>query len=351
MRHDGVAQHRHAAHHRIGDVDGVLTGLLGDGDGHSGILAAVLARHAVPDIAARRKWAIADGGHVLQEDRLAVADADHQLRDIAGILEEGTRFDGDRAVGDEQFAYRQAKVGRLQCGPKVGHGHAAAGHSRRIDLDDHGASGSAYRSDLARSGDALEIALDAVGNALEVEGADRGVFAEQRERHDRHVVDALGLDQRIEDAEALGQPIGIRIDRVVEAHQGLGAADSRLVLHRHDGEARPGDRHHVLDAGDLRQHLFRWRSHHLLHVPRRCAGKWNQHVRHRHVDLRLFLARRHEDREDAQEKRGDREQRRDLRRLEKGSDVAGDAERFAHVVAFTVHGPPPADPTPRARPR
>ena len=162
-----------------------------------------------------------------------------------------------------------------------------------------------------------------MGNALEVEGADRGVPAEQRERHDGHVIDALGLDQRIEDTQALGQPIGIGIDRVVEAHQGLGAGYSHLVLHGQDGEARPGDRHHVLDAGDLRQHLFRRRSHHLFHVPRRCAGKWNQHVRHRHVDLRLFLAWRHEDREDAQEKRGDRQQRRDLRRLEIGSDTAG----------------------------
>ena len=254
-------------------------------------------------------------------------------------------------MADEQFAHRQAEVGRLQRRAKVGDGHAGAGHSRRIDLDDHGASGSADRIDLARTGDPLEIGLDAVGNPLQVEGADRGVLAEQRERHDGHVVDALGLDQRAQDAQALGQPIGIGIDRVVEPHQRLGARYAHLVLHGQDGEAGPRDRHHVLDAGDLRQHLLGRRGDHLFHVPRRCAGERNQHVRHRHVDLRLLLARRDEHGEYAQEKGADRQQRRDLRRLEIGGDATGYAERLAHVVAFSAHGQRPADPVRRARRR
>ena len=196
VRDDGVAQHLHATHHRVGDVDGVLARLLGDGDGHGRILAAVLARHALPDIATRRQGAVADGGHVLQEDRLAVAHADHQFRDIVGILEERAGFDGDRAIGREQVAHRQAEVGRLQRSAQVGDGHAGAGHAGRIDLDDHSAAGSANRIHLARAGDPFEIGLDAVGNPLQVKGADRGVLAEQRERDDGHVIDALGLDQR-----------------------------------------------------------------------------------------------------------------------------------------------------------
>ena len=94
----------------------------------------------------------------------------------------------------------------------------------------------------------------------------------------------------------------------------------------------------MLDAGDLRQHLLGRRGDHLFHVPRRCAGEWDQHVRHRHVDLRLFLAWRDEHGEHAQEKGADRQQRRDLRRLEIGGDAAGYAERLAHVGRSALTG-------------
>ena len=343
VRYDGIAQHLHATHHGVGYVNGVLARFLGDGDGHGRILAAVLAGHALPDIATRRKGTITDGGHVLQENRLAVADADHQFRDIVGILEEGAGFDGDRAIGHEQFAHRQTEVGRLQCSPKVGDGHTGAGHAGRIDLDDHSAAGSANRIHLAGTSDPFEIGLDAVGNPLQVKGADRGVLAEKRERNDGHVIDALGLDQRAQDTQALRQPISIGIDGVVEPHQRLGARYPHLVLHGQYGKARPRDRHYVLDAGDLRQHLLGRRGDHLFHIPCRCAGKWDQHVGHRHVDLWLLLAWRHEHGEHAQEKGADGQQRRDLRRLEIGGDTTGYAERLAHIVAFSAHGQRPAD--------
>ncbi len=108
-----VAQHLHAAHHRIGDIDGVLSRLLGDGDRHGWILAAVLARYPLPDIVAGRQGTVADRGHVLQEDRLAGTHTNHQLRHIVGVLKERTGFDGDGVIGRKQFAHWQAKVGRL----------------------------------------------------------------------------------------------------------------------------------------------------------------------------------------------------------------------------------------------
>jgi hypothetical protein len=76
------------------------------------------------------------------------------------------------------------------------------GHAGRIDLDDHGASWAADGIDFAGAGDSLEVYLNAVGDTLQVERADRGVLAEQRDRHDGHVIDALGLDQRAQYPQA-----------------------------------------------------------------------------------------------------------------------------------------------------
>src|SRR6185295_10062134 len=107
----------------------------------------------------------------------------------------GAGFDGDGAVGYEQLTDGQSEVGRLQRSANVRDGHAGAGHAGRIDLDNYRASGPTDGVDFAGTGDPFEVHLDAVGNPLQVEGADRGVLAEQRERHDGHVIDALGFDQ------------------------------------------------------------------------------------------------------------------------------------------------------------
>jgi hypothetical protein len=92
----------------------------------------------------------------------------------------------------------------LKRSAKIGNGHTRAGHAGRIDLDDHSAAGSANRIHLAGTSDAFEIGLDAVSNPLQVKGANRGVLAEKRERNDRHVINALGLDQGAQDTQAPG---------------------------------------------------------------------------------------------------------------------------------------------------
>ena len=50
------------------------------------------------------------------------------------------------------------------------------------------------------------------------------------------------------------------------------------------------------------------------------------HVDHRHLDLRLLLARQQDDRRRAEQDRGDDDQRRQLGIDERGGDAAGDAE-------------------------
>ena len=260
--------------------------------------------------------------------------------DVGRVAQERADLDRHRPVADEEIADRQAEIGRLQRLMQIGHRDPGAGEARRIDLDPHGAAWAAERRDLARPGDALELGLDAVGDALEVVGARGRVLRVHRQRDDRHVVDALGFDQRRADAEAARQPVGIRVDRVVEADQRFGAWHADLELHREHRHAGPRERHHVLDAGDLRQHLLGRRRHHLLDVAHRGARERDQHVGHRHVDLRLFLARRHQHRERAEQQREQREQRRDLGRLEEGGDAAGDAQLRLHGADRPGFAPP-----------
>jgi hypothetical protein len=202
-----------------------------------------------------------------------------------------------------------------------------AGHARRVDLDAHGTARATHGDHLARAGNPFQLGLDAVRHALQVIGASLGVAAEECERDDGHVVDALGFDDRIEHAQASRQPVGIGVDRVVQPHQRFGARHAHLELHGDDRHAWPRHRHHVLDAGDLRQHLLGRCGHHLLDITHRRPGKRDQHIGHGHVDLRLFLARRHQHREDAQQQRHQRQQWRDLRRLEVGRDATRDTER------------------------
>ena len=103
----------------------------------------------------------------------------------------------------------------------------------------------------------------------------------------------------------------------------------------------PGPRHrvHVLDAAHLREHLLGGVGHQRLDVARRGAGERHEHVRHRDVDLRLLLARRDRDREQAQQQRDQRGERRELRVLEELRDAAGDAHRLRAPAGAARRGP------------
>jgi hypothetical protein len=161
-----------------------------------------------------------------------------------------------------------------------------------------------------------------VRDPLEVRCALLPVARVQRERDDGDVVDPLGLDNGRHHAQALGQPVLVGLQHVVQANHRLGARHADLEL---DGEHRhAGARHRVsvLDAGDLRQHLLGRQRDHRLDVVDRCARELDEHVGHGDVDLRLLLARGDEHREQAHQQRDQREQRRDLRVLEVARDAS-----------------------------
>ena len=199
---DGVLEQLHAAHDGVGYVDGVFAGLLGDGNRDCGILGAVFACNAVPYIAASGRRAIAHGGNIAQKYGLPATYAHDEVGQVLRAFEKWPRFDRDRAIAREQIARRHAGIGRLQCRAQIGDGNAATRHARRIDLDHDRATGSADGAHLARAGDTFQICFHAVRDALEVERACG--LAVQRQPDDRHVVDSLRLDQRLQYTEPFG---------------------------------------------------------------------------------------------------------------------------------------------------
>jgi hypothetical protein len=109
-----------------------------------------------------------------------------------------------------------------------------------------------------------------------------------------------------------------------------GARLANLELHGKHAHAGPRYGVDVLDPVDLREHLFHGQRDEILHFGRACAGKSDEHVGEGDIDLRLFLARRHDDCEHAEQHRRKREQWRQGIVLEPGGETARDAEFILH---------------------
>jgi hypothetical protein len=117
---------------------------------------------------------------------------------------------------------------------------------------------------------------------------------------------------------------------------GLGPRHAHLELDGEDGHARPRHGHDVLQPRHLREHLFGGTGHHLLHVGRRGARERDDDVRHGDVDLRLLLARGHEDGEYAQQQRHQGQERRQPRILEGAGQPAADAQRLRARICAAI---------------
>ena len=94
----------------------------------------------------------------------------------------------------------------------------------------------------------------------------------------------------------------------------------------HDDHAARGLRGgvDVLDVRDLEQRLLERRHQAALDLLGGRSGQPEEDVDHRDLDLRLLLARRHQDGEGAEEERGDDEERRQLRVEKGGGDATGE---------------------------
>ena len=315
---------------RAGDVGGVGTGLLRHRDGHrrgaAGGGAGLAGGCAEPDIAAGQVGALTDRGHVGEEHRLAVLQADHQLRHLRRVGEKTPGAHRHIMVLRHPFAGLGHHVGRAQGIRQVADRHAVRGQFRRIQLHHHRPLGRADGVDVARAGHALQFGFQRVRNLSQLGRALRGVVAPQRERHHRHVVDAHRPHQRLAHAQVGRHEALVLEHLVVQPHDRGLPRHADLELHRDHRHAGPAHRVDVLDAFELGQLLLQRIGHQVLDVVHVGAGERHHHVGHGHVDLRLFLARRDHHRDQAEQQCCDRQDRRQRRTLESAGDAAGEAE-------------------------
>ena len=345
-----------AARHRGGDVGGIAARLLGNGDRDRGRDplrgAGASRRRTVPGVARGNVGSLAHAGDVGQLQWLATGEADHEPAHVVGVGEEGAGGDRNSRVAADALADLAHDIRRLQRLRQILDGQSVRREFGRVERHRDDAIRRADGVHVARARDALEFGFQRVRDFRQLGGAAPRIVGPDRQAHHRHVVDALGLDQRLAHAEALWQPVLVGEHLVVEAH------DCRLALHtdgvfdRQHRHARTADRIDVLDALDLRELLFQRRADQLLDLARRRARIRHEDVRHGHVDLRFFLARRHQHRDQAQQQAHERDQRRDRIGLERGGKASRQAQarqlvshawRQRHRVATPVPARPRSD--------
>jgi hypothetical protein len=101
-------------------------------------------------------------------------------------------------------------------------------------------------------------------------------------------------------------------DRIIQTHDGVVAALAHFELHGKHRQARLRHRKDMFHALYLGKHLLGGRADQMLHFLRRGAGKRDKYIGESDIDLRLFLPRRHQYREQAEQQTHQRQQRRDL---------------------------------------
>jgi hypothetical protein len=148
------------------------------------------------------------------------------------------------------------------------------------------------------------------------------------DRQDRHIVNRAGPDDRTDNTRR--NPIGIGGELLIEPDESrfLGFADLEADdHHRLSGGRR---RIYVLDARHFPEELFQRSRDALLHVGRRRARHFDEHVYHGDDDLWLLFARQRRDGQRAERHRGGDEERRQLRVDERRRQPSGRAVRGNH---------------------
>ena len=267
---------------------------------------------AVDHVVLRLCRAFAHLRDVAKKHRRAVVNSDDQVGNLLRRDQEGAGLHQDLAIVVHHLAGVGGGVGSRQRPAQVPQGQTHGGEPSGIELDADHPLRAAERLDPAGPGHPLKLGLHRVRDAQQVQSSDVRILAPERARDDRHVVDPPGLDQRRANADVRRQPVRVRVERVVEAHDRLGARLTDLEANRQRGHPRCRRRVHVLDAADLRDDPLGGRGHQRLDLGHGRARKRDEHVGERHVDRGLFLARGDQHREKAEKKSSQREEGRDL---------------------------------------
>jgi hypothetical protein len=142
---------------------------------------------------------------------------------------------------------------------------------------------------------------------------------------DGDIVNGARLDQRRADARRDAVVVGLQF--LVEPDEALLEVGADLEADDDERAAGAGGGVEVFDAGDFPEQLLHRPRDAVLDLAGRGAGHGDDDVHHRHLDLRLLLAREHDHRKCAEEQRGEHQQRGDARIYAQRGQPAGESVR------------------------
>ncbi len=305
----GALQRLHLGDQRVRDGDAVGAALLGDGDGDGGCALGVdlvgLGRGAGEILyeALRFAGAFDDLGDLAHVDGRAVVHADDQALDVARMLQEAAGVDLEVGAAALDGADVAAVVGGGNGLRQLRHRDAVAfqtlGHHLDADLLGPAACDERLRRVLYRLQALQHFERD------QTQGGVVEFLRPQREGRGRHVVDATRLDHRLRHA---GRDLfEVRRQLVVELDERRLHLLADHELHGDHAAAAIGRRVDVLDARNFRKHALERIGGERRHLLGRGAGEAEHHVHHRHRDLRILLARRDDETEQADQQQCDQE--------------------------------------------
>src|SRR6185369_10200141 len=131
----------------------------------------------------------------------------------------GAGLDQELAVVFDDRTRRLRRVRELQRLTDVLRTDAVGVHALGLYDHAHDVAWAANRIDVARPRNALQFDFGRVRDLLELVRAAIRIRGPERQRDDRHVVDAAWLDDRLADAEIRRQPVAMREDGVVQQDQ------------------------------------------------------------------------------------------------------------------------------------
>ncbi|MPL73164.1 hypothetical protein SDC9_18957 [bioreactor metagenome] len=309
------------AHHH-----GIRPGTLRDRHRHrrAAVERAVLAGDIGHDVV-RGVADIGDLRHVGHIDRARVASGQQKPRDL------GRR--GQRLAGDEvdlfalvaQLAGVEGAVCLLDLVRQLLQRDAIHRKLLGIGLDPDRLGRLADDIGQTDIVDLRHLGLQLARDAGQVVRADLlAGLAREGQRHDRHVVDATADDDRLVDAG--GDAVHVRLDLLVHAQDRRvrGGADDEA--RHHQRRIVRGLRIDVLDLVDALDDGLHRLGHELHRILGLQARSLQMDVDHRHGNLRLFLARQRDQRDQTDGERRKDNQRRQRRLDESPRQPAGNAE-------------------------
>jgi|GEM_PF-4829146 len=156
-----------------------------------------------------------DFGDVPQVHGMSTVQANDQIGHVIARGEKLTDLHWRGGIGGNEIAGMRDDIGgRERMGERM-NAEPVSGHALCIEPHVHDVIRSADRIDVARALDAQQLSFDGMCDLAQLVAAATRIGCPQRERDDRNIVDALGLDERLQYAQVLRPPVLMRVNGVV----------------------------------------------------------------------------------------------------------------------------------------